>query len=114
MSYEQELEIKIEVQGHGGWNTMFHRDVVFPLNTPNVIPFRNNLRKEIETIINEKWTSRAMNMKYLTERGTVLRFTYVHRSQATGYRDEIVCHIKMSEEGWRSGLAMFAEKIWRC
>lgn len=111
--FDQELEIKIEKQDHNGWCTIYHQDIRFPLKSANVIPFRNSLRKEIEKVINEKWLTRRFNMESLKRSESVLRFTYVHRSQVTGYRDEIVCHIKMTEEGWRSGLIMFAEKIWR-
>lgn len=114
--FDQELEIKIEMLQHDGMSVIFHQDVCFPLKTANVIPFRNNLKKCLEDIINntkDQMRYRYISMNRLRQFGTVLKFTYVHRSQVQGYRDEIVHHIKMSEEGWRSGIVMFAEKIWR-
>lgn len=113
MSFNQVVELKIQKRDHSGWTTMFHQDIHVDLKTANVIPFRNGLKKEIERIINEAWLLRHVNMESLKRNGTVLKFIYYHRSQVSGYQDEIVTHIKMSEEGWRTGIVMFAEKIWR-
>lgn len=110
--FDQELDIQIQIMDHDGWTTIFHQDVVFPLKTANVIPFRNTLKKTLEDIIDNAQLRRRINMNTLRQGEKVLKFTYYHRS-LTGYRDSITHHIKMTEEGWRSGIAMFAEKIWR-
>lgn len=114
--YDQELEIKIEMMMHDGWSQIFHQDVVFPLNRANVIPFRNKLKQCLEDILNNtkgQMPYRYTSMNRLQDQGTVLKFTYYHRSHANGYRDSFTQHIVMSEEGWRSGIVMFAERIWR-
>lgn len=111
--YDQTLEIKIALPGHDGWTTLFHQDVIVPLHRPNVIPFRNNLRKELEKIMNEKWLTRHINMASLHRNGNVLQFTYYHPNKLGRYLDSFTMHIKMTEEGWNSGLVEFAEKIWR-
>lgn len=110
--FDQELDIKIETFHHNGWQTIFHRDVSFPLKTANVIPFRNALKKELEKFLDGKCLNRHQTLNYMKERGTVLKFTYYHKG-VNGYRDSITQHIKMTEEGWRCGIISFAEKIWR-
>lgn len=115
MSYDQKIDIKIEIQTHSGWSTVFHQDVEFELNRPNVIPFRNKLKACLEDILNntrDQILYRYFSMKRLQENGTVLKFTCYHRG-IEGYRDSFSQHIRMTEEGWRSGIVMFAEKIWR-
>lgn len=112
--YDQRLEIRIQKMDHNGWNTVFHQDVEFELKRPNVIPFRNNLRKTLEDILNntrDQMLHRYISMNYLRDHGTVLKFTF-YKKGLTGYNDSFTHHIKMSEEGWRSGLVMFAQKIW--